>query len=90
MRGGGEDGGGEEVGGHEEGAGTHMRDGKGKGKDNREDTHGVASTGPGDVVVVVDQHLLVPHGPNGDRAKFLLKKPKEDPWRASETSGATT
>jgi hypothetical protein len=48
----------------------------------------VASTGPGDVVVV-DQHLLIPHGPNGGRAKLQLRKPKVDPWRASETLGVT-
>lgn len=88
ARGGDEDGGGEEE---VDGEGNHRRDGKGKGKGSREGSHGVASTVPGDVVVEEEerQHPLDPHGPNGGKAKFLQKKPKEDPWRESETSGAT-
>lgn len=41
----------------------------------------MASTVPGDVEVVEEerQNPLDPHGPNGGKAKFLQKRPKEDP-----------
>lgn len=51
----------------------------------------MASTDPGDAVVVEEerQYPLDRHGPSGGKAKYLQKKPKEDPWRESETSGVT-